>query len=162
MEISLLDLSENLRSIIALEGKISAYEGVQENTKGPDISLLAVGTLEDLRCHVVRSSRHGCQLTVISRSFGQTKVDKAHCVVSCNHDVIWFYISMNNVLSMAMVDSLEQTAHVTCSLRLRKGLILLLSDLIEELGARHVLHHQVDVLLIVVRFVVLDDIGMIE
>ena len=63
---------------------------------------------------------------------------------------------------MAMVDSLEQTAHVTSSLSLRKGLILLLSDLIEELRARHVFHHQVDVLLIVVRFVVLDDIGMIE
>ena len=69
---------------------------------------------------------------------------------------------MHNVLSMAMVDSLEQTAHVSCGLRLRERLVLLLSDLIKELGARHVLHHQVDVLLVIVRLVVLDDVRMVE
>ena len=37
-----------------------------------------------------------------------------------------------------------------------------MSDLIKELGAGHVLHHQVDVLLIIVRFIVLDDVGVVE
>ena len=69
---------------------------------------------------------------------------------------------MHNVLSMTMVDSLEQITHVSCSLRLCEGLILLLCDLIEELGAGHIFHHQVDILLIIVRLVVLDDVRMIE
>ena len=69
---------------------------------------------------------------------------------------------MHNVLSMTMVDSLEKITHVSCGLRLCEGLILLLCDLIEELGAGHIFHHQVDILLIVVRLVVLDDIGMVK
>ena len=69
---------------------------------------------------------------------------------------------MHNVLSMTMVDSLEQITHVSCSLRLCEGLILLLCDLIEELGAGHIFHHQVDILLIVVRLVILHDIGMVK
>lgn len=69
---------------------------------------------------------------------------------------------MHNALSMTMVDSLEQTAHVPCGLRLREGLILLFSDLIKELYAGHILHHQVDILLIIVRFVILDDIRMVK
>ena len=69
---------------------------------------------------------------------------------------------MYNVLSMTMVDSLEQTAHVSCGLRLCEGLVLLLCYLIKELGAGHIFHHQVDVLLVVVSLVVLDDVRMIE
>ena len=69
---------------------------------------------------------------------------------------------MYNVLSMTMVDSLEQTAHVSCGLRLCEGLVLLLCNLIKELGAGYIFHHQVDVLLIVVRLVVLYDIGMVK
>ena len=69
---------------------------------------------------------------------------------------------MYNVLSMTMVDSLEQTAHVSCGLSLCEGLVLLLCYLIKELGAGYIFHDQVDILLIVVRLVVLYDIGMVK
>ena len=69
---------------------------------------------------------------------------------------------MYNVLSMTMVDSLEKTAHVSCGLCLCEGLVLLLCYLIKELGAGHIFHDQVDILLIVVCLVVLYDIGMVK
>ena len=107
MVVSLLDLAEDLCSILALEGQVSTYERVQENTEGPYIGLLTVGAFEDLRCHVVRSSRHRGQLAVIARGLGQTEIDQAHCVVSCNHYVVGLNVTMHDVLSMTMVDGLE-------------------------------------------------------
>ena len=61
-----------------------------------------------------------------------------------------------------MVQRLEQLSHVPAGCRLRERLVLLLRDLVEERLARHILHHQVHVLLIVVRFIVLDDVGVVE
>ena len=69
---------------------------------------------------------------------------------------------MNDVLSVTMVDGLEEGLHVTCCCRLSEGLVELLCDFYGELGAGHVLHHQVDVLLVIVGLVVLDDIGVVE
>ena len=69
---------------------------------------------------------------------------------------------MNDVLSVTMVDGLEEGLHVTCCCRLSEGLVDLLCDLLEKLGAGHVLHHQVDVLIVIVGLVVLDDIGVVE
>ncbi len=69
---------------------------------------------------------------------------------------------MNDVLSVAMVQSLEQLSHVSGCSCLCKSLVLLLSDLVEKRLSGNVLHHQVDVLLIVVCFVVLDDVRVVK
>ena len=61
-----------------------------------------------------------------------------------------------------MVDRLEQTAHVTGSLVLTEGLVLLLRDFLEKRLACDILHDEVDVLLVVVGLVVLDDVGVVE
>ena len=61
-----------------------------------------------------------------------------------------------------MVNRIEKSFHVTCCGSLREGLVLLLSDLLEKLLSRDKLHHQVNVLLIVVSLVVLYDIRVIE
>ena len=63
---------------------------------------------------------------------------------------------------MTVVDGLEQLLHVVCSLSLAECLVLLLSDLVEELLAADVLHDQVNVFVVVVCLEVLDDIGMIK
>ena len=63
---------------------------------------------------------------------------------------------------MTMVNRIEKSFHVTCCGSLREGLVLLLSDFLEKLLSRDELHHQVNVLLIVVSLVVLDDIWVIE
>ena len=65
-------------------------------------------------------------------------------------------------MRMAMANCLEQTLHIACCNRLREHLVGLLLDQVEQPGASDVLHDKVGEPPIVVRFVVLDDIGMIE
>ena len=69
---------------------------------------------------------------------------------------------MNNILGVAMIDRLEERFHVAGSNVLRKGLVFLLGDFFEKLSSIDIFHDQVDVLLIVVRFVILDNVWMIE
>ena len=69
---------------------------------------------------------------------------------------------MDNILGVAMIDRLEERFHVASGNILRKSLVGLLGDLFEKLSSIDIFHDQVDVLLIVVRFVILDDIWMIE
>ena len=69
---------------------------------------------------------------------------------------------MDDVLRMAMIECLEQLLHILGSDRFSKCLVLLLRDLVEKGLSCDVLHHQIDVLLIVVRFVILDDVWVIQ
>ena len=69
---------------------------------------------------------------------------------------------MDNILGVAMIDRLEERFHVASGNILRKSLVGLLGDLFEKLSSIDIFHDQVDVLLIVVRFVILDDIWMVE
>ena len=69
---------------------------------------------------------------------------------------------MDDILSMTMIDSLEERFHIPTGNFLRECLVLLLGDFLEKLRTRHILHDQVDVLLIVVSFVILDDIWVIK
>ena len=69
---------------------------------------------------------------------------------------------MHDVLSVAMIDRLEKLLHVARGLNLVECLILLFSDSLEQRLARDVLHHEVDVLEIVIGLVVLDDVGVVE
>ena len=69
---------------------------------------------------------------------------------------------MDDVESVAMIDGLEERLHVTGGNLLCEGLVLLGGDHLEELPSMDVLHHQVDVLLIVIGLVVLDNMRMVE
>ena len=69
---------------------------------------------------------------------------------------------MDNILGVAMIDRLEERFHVAGCNVLRKGLVFLLGDFFEKLSSIDIFHDQVDVLLIVVRFVILDNVWMIE
>ena len=63
---------------------------------------------------------------------------------------------------MAVVDCLEQLLHVVRSLSLAESLVLLLGDFVEQLLAADVLHHQVDVLVVIVSLEVLDDVRVVQ
>ena len=63
---------------------------------------------------------------------------------------------------MTMIDRLEQFLHVVCSFFLAECLVLLLSDLVEELLAADVLHDQVNVFVVVVCLEVFHDVRMVE
>ena len=69
---------------------------------------------------------------------------------------------MHDVLGVAVIDSLKELLHVARGLHLVESLVLLLRDPLEQRLTRDVLHHEVDVLEIVVGLVVLDDVGVVE
>ena len=77
VEISLLDLSEDLMRVRSLEWKISRNESVQENSKRPKICHLPICSVKHLRSHIVWGSSDGREILVFG-SFGETEVDKAH------------------------------------------------------------------------------------
>ena len=69
---------------------------------------------------------------------------------------------MGDILRMTMVYGLKQGFHVAGCLRLGEGLVLLLTDLLEKGLTWHILHNQVDILRIVIRFIVLNDVRMVK
>ena len=69
---------------------------------------------------------------------------------------------MHDVLCVTVIERLEQLLHVFGRNCLREGLVFLLGDLVKQGLARHVLHHQIDVLLVVVGLVVLHDVGVVQ
>ena len=69
---------------------------------------------------------------------------------------------MDKVLGVTVIKGIEQTPHVLSRLALRKNLVFLLYDLLEEWQSLHILHDQVDILGVVVGLVVFDDVGVVE
>ena len=83
-------------------------------------------------------------------------------VFFCDHYILRFNIPMDYIMRMAMFDCLKDLPHVLRRLLLAKLLTFLCGNLVEEWLALGKLHHQVYVLGIVVRFVVVDDVGVVQ
>ena len=84
-----------------------------------------------------------------------------HVIISY-HDFFWFDITVQYVLCMTVIDSLEQLLHVVGSFEFIKLSIRLLADFLKQSLALNELHDQVDEFHVVVSFVVLNYVGMIE
>ena len=69
---------------------------------------------------------------------------------------------MHDILSVAVVDRLEQLLHVVGGHILTEGLILLRGDSVEQRLTWNKFHDQVYVLLVVVSLIVLDDVRMVQ
>ena len=69
---------------------------------------------------------------------------------------------MQDILSVAVVDRLNEALHVFGCLLLSEDLVLLLDDLFEEGHAADVLHDEVNEQRVVVRLVVLDDVRVVQ
>ena len=69
---------------------------------------------------------------------------------------------MHHVLRVHVIAGAEQLLKILFSHVFTEHLVLLLGYLVEQLSPANVLHHQVDELLVDVRFVVLDDVWMVE
>ena len=54
MEVTLNDISNDLKLRVTWEGYLSREHDVKHNTEGPDVDLLIVVLQEDFRCNVVR------------------------------------------------------------------------------------------------------------
>ena len=69
---------------------------------------------------------------------------------------------MDNVLRMAMINCLEQLLHVRACLLFSERLVVLFADFVVQRKSCDHFHDQVNVLLVIVRLIVLDDVGMVE
>ena len=162
MVVTCFHFFEDYACVHSLEWQIAADKGVEKDTQGPDVGLMTVATINHFWCHVVWCTGHCIHLFVAHSGFRKTKVDEAHRIILRNHDVVRLDITMHDIHRMAVIQRLKQLSHVLCSSPLCEHLVRLLRDFIEESLTCHVLHHQVDELRIIVRFVVLDDVGVVE
>lgn len=162
MEFCFLDLPEDLMWIGSLEWQVSRHKGVQKDTKWPEISFLTIGAFQDFWGHVVRGSSHSGEILIILWCFRKTEVDQSDWASLSDHDILWLDISMDDVASMTMIDSSKQVLHVASGNLFIESLVLLGCDHLEELEALDILHHQVDVLLVIVSLVVLYNVGVVQ
>lgn len=65
-------------------------------------------------------------------------------------------------ISMAMINSSKQFIHNLTSLTLIEHLILLRGNPIEKFSPRAILHHQVNVLRVIISLIILDYVGMVQ
>ena len=96
--VGLLDLSEDLGRIVSLERQVAAHQRVEKHAQRPKIGFLTVAAFENLGSHVVWCACDGRQVSVVVCSFREAKINELHLVRLCDHDIVGFYISMNNVL----------------------------------------------------------------
>ena len=102
------------------------------------------------------------EILLAARAHGEAKINQAHRIISSYHNVIRFDVSVEDILRVTVIDSLEKALHVVGGLLLREHLIDLLADLVEKGHSIDVLHDQVDVHCVIIGLIVLDDVGVVE
>ena len=161
VELSAGDLLQKLIHALALERQVSAQKCVEDDTEGPDIRLPPVQVLDHFWRHVVRRTGKLGQCALFGDS-GQAEINQTNLIIDCHHDVLGLDISVNDIQSVTVIDCLEELTHVEGGKTFREVLIRLRGDLIEERLTLGQLHDQVDVLEIVVRLKVVDDVGVVK
>lgn len=161
MELAAGDFVQQLGHIAALERQVPAEQGVKDYTERPDIRLSSIKVLYDFWRHVIGCPCELCQSALFGHSC-KAKVNQANLVIVCHHDVLRLDVSVNDVLSVAVVDRLKELAHVERSPPFTKALIALRSNLVEKWLSFGKFHHQVDVFEIIVRFEVIDDVRVVQ
>lgn len=78
----------------AVERQRARDEHVKNNSKGPDVALLLVFSVDDFWCHEIWSA---CYYVHDSFSLlGETKVDEHYVFVHIEENVLWFDITMHD------------------------------------------------------------------
>ena len=69
---------------------------------------------------------------------------------------------MYYALCMYVIDGHEEFLHVVCSFTFSKPCSILFRNFVEEFTAIDVLHYKIEILIIIIGFEVLDDVGVIK
>ena len=96
------------------------------------------------------------------RCSSQSKIDQSNSVLLSNHDIVWFNISVDHIQRVTMIDCLEKLLHISGGALFRECLIFLLNDLLIHGHAFDIFHDEIDVFLIIVSFIILDNVGVVE
>ena len=147
---------------LSIEGGHSREKNICDDTTGPDVTLLVVVLVEDLRGDVVRSAELLVEVTVGVVDEGRAEVDDLDLVelfVLLEQDVLGLQVTMHDVGLVAVVDAGEDLFHEDSSIALAE--LTTLEDLVEELTTFADLSNQVIALLILEELVHLDDVRVI-
>ena len=92
---------------LTIERRVTTEEDVEDDTAAPKIAFVIVVPFEDLWSNVVRGSIFLCQLLTVDIFSRRAKVDDCHARLIARFvekEVFWFEISMDDILTMAVVD----------------------------------------------------------
>ena len=91
-----------------VEGWLTTEKNVTDDSATPDIALSAVVLVENLRCNVVRSSElliERLVWVIHKRGAEVDDLDLVEFLVLFEQDVLWFQVSVYDVVLMAVVDA---------------------------------------------------------
>ena len=106
------NFSRDFFRAFSLEGRKPADHNVQNDTERPNVSLSAMRAFYDLGCQVVRGAATSYYPTLASESLGQAEVDQAHHIHIVDHYVLQLDVTMNDILSVAVIDCFEEAFHI--------------------------------------------------
>mmetsp|Transcript_2616 Transcript_2616/g.8941 ORF Transcript_2616/g.8941 Transcript_2616/m.8941 type:complete len:250 (+) Transcript_2616:1443-2192(+) len=136
----------------APEGWLAAQQDVHDHPDRPHVRAGSVAPLQDLRRDVVRAAHHIGELGPRPEELREPKVDgldpRVVRVVD-EQKVFGLEVPMDHAVEVALRDDPQHLLHKHRGVLLR--VVALGNDLVEELPAPALLHHDVDVVVVLVR-----------
>ena len=162
VELTDLDLLNNLLIRASIEGRPSTEQDVENDSDGPNVTLFAVGTLDNLRSHVVRGSKHSMHGVLVIDSPGGAKIDELDngVLLVLEVNILRLYVPMHDRLLVQVVHGRDQLANDVCGFHLVESAVI--NDALVQGATVHHLIHEVDLLLVFVHFDDLADVGVVK
>jgi len=162
-ESTLAHLLHDILIRLTIEGRHTRKNDVSDDTGGPDIALLVVVLVEDLRGDIVGGSKLFVKVTVGVEDEGGTEVndlDLIELLVLLKQNILGLKITVNNVSLMAVVDAGKDLLHQNCATSLSE--FTTLKDFIEEFTTLADFSDKIVAFLIFEELVHFDDVWMVN
>jgi len=164
LNVTVLVLNQDIVNVVSPENRAACQEYVQDYASAEDVSLNSVTAfLQQLGGDVAGGTAPQLQQLVGLDERSQAEISDSEIMVIClrtQNEILGLQISVNDSI---IVDELKGSQHVAHDVNGRLLLVYLPAlDPFEELTAVQLLQHQMDVLVTLVDFVQLDDVGVLE
>ena len=157
-----LDLVNDLFVCLAVEGRFAREEDVQDDADAPDVALLTVGAMDDFRCHVVRCAENAVHRVLVVDAPGRSEVDQFddRVLLILEVNVLRLDVAVHDRVLVQVVHGREELADHVCSLDLVE--VQIRGHTFIQSASMHHLVDEVDLLLVLVHFNHLANIGMVQ
>ena len=162
VELAFAHLFHDVLIRLAIEWRHSREKNVRDDSSGPNIALVVVILVEDLRGDVVRRAELLVEVAVRVVDERGAEVDDLNLVellVLLKQDILWLQVTMHNVSLVAVVDAGEDLFHEDCAVTLAE--LAALEDFVEELATLADLSDEVVALLVLEELVHFDNVWVI-
>lgn len=145
---------------ISQEWQVTRHQLIQNDAEGPDIALLSVEIGEYFRSNEIWSTRQ--VLLSIVHLASEAEVDELNSAIwLIEHNVLRFNVSVNDLLTVDVVERTQKLKHDLSSVLFIEFLFLARA-LLNEFAAGAEFHAEVDEALILVRLVVVNYVRVIH